>query len=161
MRRQFRAQDLFARSNFRSYGRRFIGNELRRGRCGFFRFCGASAVMFGRRFAGVEFRWLRFCRISREFLSSEGLALQDIEMPTLRGGALDPVVVRSGTVFNIPVGCAMIVFFLRNQRLPIGDGDLVIVRMDFRKTPESRGDCPPQSTKAACSDGSTRVTLAR
>ena len=74
----FARRNLFARSNFRSYGRRFIGNELRRGRCGFFRFCGASAVMFGRRFAGVEFRWLRFCRISREFLSSEGLALQDI-----------------------------------------------------------------------------------
>ena len=78
----------------------------------------------------------------------------------LRGGALDPVVVRSGTVFNIPVGCAMIVFFLRNQRLPIGDGDLVIVRMDFENA-RKPWRLPPQSTKAACSDGSTRVTLAR
>jgi hypothetical protein len=52
---------------------------------------------------------------------------------TLSGGALDPMVVRSGAIFSISVGCAMIVFFLRNQRLPIGDGDLVIVRMDFRK----------------------------
>jgi len=97
------------------------------------RLCGAFVVRFRRRLAGVEFHWLRFGCISREFLSGERLALHDIGILTLSGGALDPMVVRSGAIFSISVGCAMIVFFLRNQRLPIGDGDLVIVRMDFRK----------------------------
>src|SRR4029453_3917246 len=99
---------------------------------GLFRLCGVFAVMFGRRLAGVEFRWLRFGCISREFLSSEGLALHDIGILTLRSAARALTVVRTGT-FSLPIGCAMIVFFLRNQRLPIGDGDLVIIRMDFGK----------------------------
>src|SRR5262245_33146761 len=89
--------------------------------------------MFGRRLAGVEFRWLRFRWMRREILSSEGLALHDIGILTPRGGAVDPVVIWSGAILTISVGCAMIVFFLRNQRLSIRDGDLVIVRMDFGK----------------------------
>jgi hypothetical protein len=46
------------------------------------------------------------------------------------------------------------------QALPVGDGDLVVVRVDFASG-RKPWRLPPYSTKAACKEGSTRTTLAR
>jgi hypothetical protein len=47
-----------------------------------------------------------------------------------------------------------------DQSLTVGKRDLIIVGMDFRKA-RKPWRFPPYSTKAACRDGSTRVTFAR
>jgi hypothetical protein len=36
-------------------------------------------------------------------------------------------------VFRVSVGCSLVALFLRDQGLPVGDRDLVVVRMNFRK----------------------------
>ena len=36
-----------------------------------------------------------------------------------------------------PCGGALVALFLRDQSLPVGDGDLVVVRMNFRKRQEA------------------------
>ena len=43
----------------------------------------------------------------------------------------------SGAVVGIGVGGALGALFLGDQRLPVGDRDLVVVGMDFRKRQEA------------------------
>ena len=57
----------------------------------------------------------------------------------LHGVAIAPMIratipmTAAPTVFCIRLGRALVEFFLRDQRLPVGDRDLVVVWMDFRK----------------------------
>jgi hypothetical protein len=40
----------------------------------------------------------------------------------------------AGAVVGLGVGCALVALFLRDQRLPVGDRDLIVVGMDFGKS---------------------------
>ena len=40
-------------------------------------------------------------------------------------------------VFRVSFGGALVALFLRDQSLPVSDGDLVVVRMNFRKRQEA------------------------
>ena len=44
---------------------------------------------------------------------------------------------RPAATLRFGVGIALVAFFLGDQRLPVGDRDLVIVRMDFRERQEA------------------------
>ena len=43
----------------------------------------------------------------------------------------------AGAVVGVGVGFALLALFLGDQRLPVGDRDLVVVRMDFRERQEA------------------------
>ena len=66
----------------------------------------------------------------------------------------------NGAVFVLFLGLAMGALVGLDQGLTIGDRDLIIVGMDFAEGEEAVA-VAAISMKAACSDGSTRVTLAR
>jgi len=50
--------------------------------------------------------------------------------------------------------------FFGEQGFAILLGDLIVIRMDFAEGQKTVA-IAPKSTKAACNEGSTRVTLAR
>ena len=43
----------------------------------------------------------------------------------------------AGAVVGVGIGGARVALFLRDQRLPVGDRDLVVVGMDFRERQEA------------------------
>ncbi len=43
----------------------------------------------------------------------------------------------SGAIIGLRVGCTLVVLFLRDQRLPVGNRDLVVVRVNFRERQEA------------------------
>jgi hypothetical protein len=85
----------------------------------------------------------RSVRLHRRFLAghffvANRFALHDVAIALALGSS---VVVAASTPSRAAVclcfGSALVMLLLREKRLPVGDGDLVVVRMDFRKRQKS------------------------
>src|SRR5690348_6034972 len=130
-----------------------IGSKRLRGPVG--RFVTVSMVEFVRnRFVIVRLApevsnligplWESRCvRLHRRFLAghffvANRFALHDVAIALALGSS---VVVAASTPSRAAVclcfGSALVMLLLREKRLPVGDGDLVVVRMDFRKRQKS------------------------
>ena len=72
------------------------------------------------------------CRLDRGFCRGDRLALHDIAVPMSFGTAVTMATAASScAIIGFGVGVTLVAFFLGDQRLPVGDRDLVVVRMNF------------------------------
>jgi len=75
-----------------------------------------------------------FCRFGRGLLGGERLALYDVAIPMSLGAAVAvTAAAASSPTLGLGVGIALVALFLGDQRLPVSDRDLVIVRVNFRE----------------------------
>jgi len=77
-------------------------------------------------------------RFGRSLFGGDGLALHDVAIPMPLGAAVAMTApAASRPTLRFGVGIALVAFFLGDQRLPVSDRDLVIVRVDFREREEA------------------------
>jgi len=82
-------------------------------------------------------RW-NFYRFGRSRFGGDGLALHDVAIPMPLGATVAMTApAASRPTLRFGVGIALVAFFLGDQRLPVSDRDLVIVRVDFREREET------------------------
>ncbi len=67
----------------------------------------------------------------RRFLACERFTLHDIPITATLRATMPMTAVP--TVVRVCLGRALVALFLCDQGLPVGDRDLVVIRMDFRK----------------------------
>src|SRR5712671_5038186 len=96
------------------------------------RVAGLAARVAARRVASGR---VAFGRVARD-----RLALHDVAAAALGRTLVRPVAPRAaaaGAAVSLGLGVAMGAFLLVDQRLPVGDGDLVVVGMDFAEGEEA------------------------
>ncbi len=124
-----------------------IGDLVRRGRAGggFARgnFCGglACANLAGFACGGRgEFVCRKLGGFGRHLLASEWLALHHLALARAIGATLAVAIAAaapSGAVIGVGIGGAGVALFLFDQRLPVGDRNLIVVGMDFGERQEA------------------------
>ena len=141
-----------------------FGGELRRCRVGF-RYAirrfreGLRSRLAERRVSG---RYLR--RLGHGSLRRKRLALHDIAVPMAARAPMPVSAAPAGAIVGFNVGCTLVVLFLRDQCLPVGDRDLIVVRVDFRESQEAVAvaavvdECRLQGRLNACDFGEIDIT---
>src|SRR5215468_4381281 len=126
-----------------SFSRRFI-----------IEYCsGRACLLFARNILrlGLRRRWLRlrhsrgrrlvqpaFVRRSlgcfaRKLFGGKRLALHHVEVAMAFSGAMPMTAAASGAVFGVSISRPLIALFLCDQRLAVGDRDLIVIGMNFRE----------------------------
>ena len=110
----------------------FLCDEFRRSRLGLRRGRGKVLRLLVSRLGKTEIpRRIFGGGLMLRLLAGDRFALHGVAIaPMIR--ATIPMTA-APTVFCIRLGRALVEFFLRDQRLTVGDRDLVVVWMDFRK----------------------------
>ena len=82
-------------------------------------------------------RW-SFCPFGGSLFGGERFALHDVAIPIPLGAAVAvTAAAASSPTLGFGVSIALVALFLSDQRLPVSDRDLVIVRVNFRECEET------------------------
>ena len=128
-------------SNLGGFARRFLGGELGTWleRLGLAGGAGGLGDFVRRRVAEAGFARRNLGGLARQFLLGERFAAPDLVAAAVAAVtvAAAAATAAAGAMVRLGVGGALVALFLRQQRLPVGDRDLVIVRVDFGKRQEA------------------------
>ena len=98
----------------------------------------SSVIRRLRKLVLCRFRNWSFCRFGRSLFGGERFALHDVAIPIPLGAAVAvTAAAASSPTLGFGVSIALVALFLSDQRLPVSDRDLVIVRVNFRECEET------------------------
>jgi hypothetical protein len=63
--------------------------------------------------------------------------LDDVTVAVAARAAMAMTAASAGAIVGFHIGSTLVVLFLRDQRLPVGNRNLIVVRVDFRKRQEA------------------------
>src|SRR6185437_598243 len=112
--------------------------ECRRGLFGHRRVRAGLGGLLGYRLAHCRFvsRVLGGFAGSLGVLCCDRIAAHHVAI-TVRPAVVMAVAAATGAAIGVRIGVALLTCFVFDQRLPVGDGDLVVIRVDFRKRQEA------------------------
>ena len=76
-------------------------------------------------------------RVRHGSFGRKRFALHDVPLAMAARAAMPISAAPAGAIVSFRVSCPLVVLFLRDQRLPVGDRDLIVVRVDFRERQEA------------------------